>query len=808
MNNEQQEQDDVKEAPRESPSLAPRANSHRGWKTMSLGDESEETEARNSYARMMSSHCGSLSKRSCNLIRNQLPILLVSTLVFVLLSGGGIAVCRLYLESDEKENRDEAMDFAIETGAWFASELDRAILPLFSLAQFATELAIFAELPDRIGKAYEPGSLPFLTNEDGSFNPRRNVTGVCDQPELVSRFTQIASAIKLNTGMEGVLHNLQLAPEGVICLLNPMNNTKDFDDGRFLDNTPAWGLDLLNAPFTKYIATESLAKEEVGIAGPMTLNQCPTCGLYFIARLPVKTEKHQITVCGEAQNRWGFATALIHWEALIERNEIHHPLGLNEHFQKNGFEFQLTRTDRIYNDETETYVEDVVVLAESKSFGSKNHDVSTALQTTNNEWVMTVQYDTHHHWESVLVAVSVLVAFFIAFLVYVILIQKQSRTTMLGITMAQEAKVEVERNMTAYFAHELRNPMSAIDSALALMPEDLSEDAKELVGGMQLCTTFMSSVMNNLLDVRKIEEGKMILRMDPLSLKDLVGDVYKMVQPAVHPGVDFLVVAHTDGRDLVLGDVHRLQQILTNLVSNAIKYTLSGSITIVVGWEDDSVRLECQDTGPGIPKDEQETMFKRFTTRGGAPGTGLGLAIVKQMVDLMRGLIRIDSDPTVKPGTNCIVLLPLKLCEEPLKEESISADALPLQEALSILIVDDIKMNRAMLKRRFIKTIAPNCTVAEAATGEEALSICERECFDVIILDQYMEGAGGVLVGTDTAIAMRRSKIASIIVGCSGNDLDDEFRAAGADLVWKKPMPSNSEIIRHLRQKLAAEIKC
>jgi hypothetical protein len=71
-----------------------------------------------------------------------------------------------------------------------------------------------------------------------------------------------------------------------------------------------------------------------------------------------------------------------------------------------------------------------------------------------------------------------------------------------------------------------------------------------------------------------------------------------------------------------------------------------------------------------------------------------------------------------------------------------------------------------------------------------------------------MEGAGRVLLGTDTAIAMRRSKINSIIGGCSGNDLDDEFRAAGADLVLKKPMPSNSEIIRHFRQELAAERKC
>jgi signal transduction histidine kinase len=89
--------------------------------------------------------------------------------------------------------------------------------------------------------------------------------------------------------------------------------------------------------------------------------------------------------------------------------------------------------------------------------------------------------------------------------------------------------------------------------------------------------------MNNLLDVRKMEEGQMILHTDPLSLKRLVEDVHKMVQPSVQPGVDLLVVANTNGRDLVLGDAHRLQQMLTNLVSNAIKYTLSGSITLIVG---------------------------------------------------------------------------------------------------------------------------------------------------------------------------------------------------------------------------------
>ena len=127
-----------------------------------------------------------------------------------------------------------------------------------------------------------------------------------------------------------------------------------------------------------------------------------------------------------------------------------------------------------------------------------------------------------------------------------------------------------------------------------------------------------------------------------------------------------------------------------------------------------------------------------------------------------------------------------------------------LEEPLSILITDDIRMNRIMLKRRLQKCIAPNCIIQEAATGEEALQLCASgESFDIIIMDQYMEEAGGLLLGTDAIIAMRRTKLQSLIIGGSGNDLDHLFRSAGADIIWKKPIPSNVEIIHQLRQNLA-----
>jgi len=364
-----------------------------------------------------------------------------------------------------------------------------------------------------------------------------------------------------------------------------------------------------------------------------------------------------------------------------------------------------------------------------------------------------------------------------------------------------EAKVETERNMTAYFAHELRNPLGAIDSALNAMPDDLPAHAKSLISGMQLCTGFMSSIMNNLLDVRKMEEGKMRLNKSPISLSTLLDNVHKMLVPAVRPGVKFLKVCNTEGRDWVLSDSHRIQQVMTNVVTNAIKYTVNGSITLVFSWDGDAVKFECIDTGPGIPKNEQEKLFQRFVQRGGAPGTGLGLAIAKQLVDLTGGSIRFVSDPAIRAGTNCEVLMFLPLCEAP--ESVIEESSALVDEKIRILIIDDIKMNRMMLKRRIKKGIAPHAIITESATGEEALEICGKEKFDVIVVDQYMEEAGGVMVGTDVVFAMRRMRIDSVIIGCSGNDMATQFCEAGADWVWQKPMPSNDKIIQDLRTSLA-----
>ena len=192
--------------------------------------------------------------------------------------------------------------------------------------------------------------------------------------------------------------------------------------------------------------------------------------------------------------------------------------------------------------------------------------VSTALETTNNQWKITICYDRVRisPWKPWVISAIVLISLALSVLVYLVMLQKHDHTEM-------NAKVETERNMTAYFAHELRNPLGAIDSAIRSFPEEnLTEESKSLLLGMQLSCQFMSSIMNNLLDVRKMEEGRMLLTETPMSLSELLQDVHQMLYSSVRAGVEFSVTADSRGRDWVLGDRHRIQQALTNIVTSKL----------------------------------------------------------------------------------------------------------------------------------------------------------------------------------------------------------------------------------------------
>jgi hypothetical protein len=221
------------------------------------------------------------------------------------------------------------------------------------LAQFVPEVDAFRSLDDKIGAANEPGALPFLPPRDQEGPVTHiHITGVCDDTDLVDRFTNITSSIKhrADMEMEGVLVNLQLAPQAVVCLLHPLVNTEDFPEGIVMDNTGALGHNLLTDPARMFIAEATIPVDDIVIAGPLALRQCsdchPTVKQAFIVRLAIEMPGSEIVVNDVAYEKWGFAVALINWNALIERSDIF------ERFADQNKEFQLSRTDIIVDQET------------------------------------------------------------------------------------------------------------------------------------------------------------------------------------------------------------------------------------------------------------------------------------------------------------------------------------------------------------------------------------------------------------------------------------------------------------------------
>lgn len=371
------------------------------------------------------------------------------------------------------------------------------------------------------------------------------------------------------------------------------------------------------------------------------------------------------------------------------------------------------------------------------------------------------------------------------------------------IEVEEKTKAETEQKLTAYFAHELRNPLCALDSALNAILHANYDEVISLVPEMQACIKVMSSIMNNLIDVRKFEEGRVTLTTSPMSLRTLLTEVHQTLLPSVKSGVLFDVICNTNERDWVHGDSRRLQQILINVTANAIKYTLGGSVTLTASWDNDKVAFTCVDTGSDIAATRDQTLPDSMY-QCGAPSRGLELAVATHLVELYGGTIVYATAST--SGTCCCSIhIPLKACESHVITTSIKKSQV-IESPLHFLIIDDIKMNRTMMKRRLHKSICSNCRVSEASTGEEALQLCGIEKFDVIIVDQYMEEAGGVMVGTDVIYTLRRMGVDSIIIGCSGNDLDEEFNDAGVDFVWPKPIPTNEDIIRQIRDALANKL--
>jgi len=289
-------------------------------------------------------------------------------------------------------------------------------------------------------------------------------------------------------------------------------------------------------------------------------------------------------------------------------------------------------------------------------------------------------------------------------------------------------------------SHEIRTPLNAVlGMADLLFKTPLNPQQNKYLSLVKKSAHTLLALLNEILDQSKLEEGKMHLEAVSFNLVELLTELAEHQRPlAAAKGINLKLYIDAAVAPLRLGDPNRITQVVTNLVSNAIKFTDQGGVGICLAPSPAGVLLTVEDTGRGIPPERQELIFDRFTQADASiarhyGGTGLGTSIARELVLLMQGRIWLES--TLGKGTRFFVALPLPEAALPLLAE----DPPPLPEVagrqIRVLLAEDQEESRLLAQ---INLQQRGMAVTLAKDGEEALTCLQTEAFDVILMDMHM----------------------------------------------------------------------
>jgi signal transduction histidine kinase/DNA-binding response OmpR family regulator len=366
---------------------------------------------------------------------------------------------------------------------------------------------------------------------------------------------------------------------------------------------------------------------------------------------------------------------------------------------------------------------------------------------------------------------------------------------------AAETSNRLKSQFLANMSHEIRTPLNGVIGTVELMfTTPLNREQREFLETIHTSGNNLLTIINDVLDYSKIEFDKLELDFHPFNLLDLINEVVSMLSyPAIAKDLNIVYLVDYNLRIHYEGDAMRIRQVLVNLVSNAIKFTEKGEVTIEVCEMPRQPRdtgdihrlvFRVSDTGIGIPAERLDRLFKVFsqvdasTTRKYG-GSGLGLVICQKLVEIMGGEISVES--ALGQGTAFTFDLPLKAGED---DGSTFSDDSEFA-GKRILIVDDMGNNRQMLKSLLTRW---GVETVEAPRAQQALTLLgsEGKPFDAALIDFHLPDMNGVGLSREIKLSKAARQIPLILISSqAGNVSSAELREAGIVGILTKPIRQN-----------------
>ena len=535
-------------------------------------------------------------------------------------------------------------------------------------------------------------------------------------------FSELAEKIP---NEDGVIKAFELAPEGIVTDIYPKQG-----------NEGAFGLDMLQEHERKKDAILARDSGKYTIGGPYQLKQGGTGALLFN---PVYQDNNS-----EQDEFWGFVILVIDWDRFIEEINL-------DYLSDADFCYRIWTYDRGSSDK--------IILAESQDNMSDNI-LTVECTVPNNTWYFDIIHSRGwipRFYQIMCIVISCIFSLLIATVFYLISSKKhrerqyeaELEKSAEQAKNANEAKTRFLFNMS----HDIRTPLNAIVGFSGLLEKNLQNErkAKEYLEKIQSSSNLLLRIINQVLEMARIESGTAVLQLKAEDMDALFHRVNTVFEEDVRKK-NLQYHAVLDVRHhYVVCDQTKLQEIMLNIISNAIKYTPEGHSIYVevheaVSENPSKIRyiFSCEDTGIGMSEEYLPHIYEEFsrehsTTENKVPGTGLGLPIIKSMIELMGGSIQVESRQGIGTKFTIDLSFDIALKEEVYgSEDTIESSAIHTIKGKRILLVEDNELNVEIAKT-VLEDVGALITRAE--NGQQALELFKEKpagTFDVILMDLMM----------------------------------------------------------------------